>query len=199
MVKNLEDIYYKEAKKRGLRSRSAFKLLEISKKFSIIKKGDIILDLGAAPGGWLQIARMLTGKNGKVIGVDISSIKPFPYDNIFIIRKDVRDPSLIEDIKKISGDQVDVILSDLAPKFSGFHNLDHMRQILLVKSALSIANFLLKKGGNMVIKIIMGSELNELLKEVNKNFNYVKLYKPKASRKHSSEIYLICKEWKGKS
>jgi 23S rRNA (uridine2552-2'-O)-methyltransferase len=199
MIKCIRDSYYKEAKRRGLRSRAAFKLLEISRKFSIIKKGDIVLDLGAAPGGWLQIARMLTGENGKVIGVDISPIKPLPYSNVFIIRKDVRDPSLIDDIRKISGGEVDVILSDLAPKFSGFHYLDHFRQISLVKYTISIANSLLKKHGNMVIKIIMGSEVNKLIKEISNNFNYVKLYKPKASRKHSSEIYLICKEWKEKS
>ncbi|MCC6013169.1 MAG: RlmE family RNA methyltransferase [Candidatus Verstraetearchaeota archaeon] len=199
MIKCIRDSYYKEAKRRGLRSRAAFKLLEISRKFSIIKKGDIVLDLGAAPGGWLQIARMLTGENGKVIGVDISPIKPLPYSNVFIIRKDVRDPSLIDDIRKISGGEVDVILSDLAPKFSGFHHLDHFRQISLVKYTISIANSLLKKHGNMVIKIIMGSEVNKLIKEISNNFNYVKLYKPKASRKHSSEIYLICKEWKEKS
>lgn len=195
----LRDFYYKEAKKLGFRSRSAIKLLELLMHYQIIKKGDFVVDLGAAPGGWLQVIRDFVGQRGKVIGVDISPIKPLPYDNVFLLRGDVSDPSMAQQIIKIAGRPVDVMVSDLAPKFSGIHDLDHARQIWLTRSALALASQILRFGGNMVMKVIMGSELDSLLREVRQNFQYTNLSKPKASRGHSSEIYLVCRGWKNKT
>ncbi|MGQ9759326.1 MAG: RlmE family RNA methyltransferase [Candidatus Methanomethylicaceae archaeon] len=189
----LSDYYYKEAKKLGLRSRSAIKLIELSRRYHIMKKGDFVVDLGAAPGGWLQVARDFVGQGGKVIGVDISPIKPLPYDNVFLIRGDISDPSMAKRIIEMAGRRVDVVLSDLAPKFSGIHYLDHARQIGLTRSALALASQILRLGGDMVMKAIMGSELDHFLKEVRQNFQHIELYKPKASRAHSSEIYLVCR------
>lgn len=195
--KILGDPYYKKAKKLGFRSRAALKLLEISNRYHIIKEGDVVLDLGAAPGGWLQVARKIVGERGKVIGVDLSPIRPLDYENVFFIRGDIRDSNIIKKIIEISGRPVDVILSDVAPKFTGIHELDHARQIALSRHVVSLFPTLLKKNGNALMKIIMGSELNDLIREVRGMFDYVKLYKPKASRSHSSEMYIICKGWIG--
>ncbi|MGC8936690.1 MAG: RlmE family RNA methyltransferase [Candidatus Methanomethylicaceae archaeon] len=193
----LGDFYYREAKRRGLRSRSALKLLELARRFSIFKQGDCVVDLGAAPGGWIQVAREFVGPHGKIIGVDISEMSPLPFANVHIIKGDICDPSTATRILETAGRPVDVVLSDLAPKFSGIHDLDHARQISLTRSAVSLAESLMRPGGKMVIKLIMGSEFNRFLKDIREKFQFVVLYKPKASRDSSSEIYLICKGWKG--
>lgn len=192
----LGDFYYREAKKRGLRSRSALKLIELARRYRIINEGEFVLDLGAAPGGWLQVAREFVGYRGKVIGVDIREVAPLPYDNVYLIRGDTCDPSIAQHIIEVAGRPLDVVLSDLAPKFSGIHDLDHARQIDLARSALVLASKVLRVGGKMVIKLIMGAELESFLREIRYKFRYVSLYKPKASRERSSEIYLVCKGWK---
>lgn len=193
----LGDFYYREAKKRGFRSRSALKLLELARRYRIFNEGDCVVDLGAAPGGWLQVARDFVGPKGKVIGVDLSEIEPLPFENVRLIKGDIFDPSIIKQIIELAGGPVDVVLSDLAPKFSGIHDLDHARQIELARSALTLARTIIRQGGKMVIKLIMGSEFDQFLKDVRQMFQSVSLYKPKASRERSSEIYLICKGWKG--
>lgn len=193
--KVLNDPYYRRAKSLGYRSRAALKLLELSKRYQIMKKGDVVLDIGAAPGGWLQVAREIVGEKGKVIGVDISPIRPLNYENVFFIRGDIRDKSVINRIIELSNGPIDVILSDVAPKFTGIHELDHARQITLTRYIISLFPLLLKKNGNTLMKVIMGSQLSDLIREIKGNFVYTKLYKPRASRIHSSEIYLICKGW----
>ena len=114
--KVLGDYYYKQAKKEGYRSRSALKLKEISEKYAVIRKGDRIVDLGAAPGGWLQVERDFTGESGLVIGVDLSSIRSLPYDTVTLIQGDINDPAVLGEILAISNGPVDVLVSDLAPK-----------------------------------------------------------------------------------
>ncbi|MCS7098632.1 MAG: RlmE family RNA methyltransferase [Candidatus Methanomethyliaceae archaeon] len=193
----LGDPYYRKAKSLGYRSRAALKLLELSKRYKIMKEGDVVLDVGAAPGGWLQVARDIVGERGKVIGVDISPLHPLNYENVYFIRGDIKDKSVIERIIELSNGSIDVILSDIAPKFTGIHELDHARQIALTRHVISLFPILLKKNGNALMKIIMGSEANDLVREIKGRFIYTKLYKPKASRLHSSEIYLICKGWMG--
>ncbi|TDA40255.1 MAG: 23S rRNA (uridine(2552)-2'-O)-methyltransferase [Candidatus Methanomethylicota archaeon] len=189
----LGDFYYREAKKRGFRSRSALKLLELARRFQIFREGDCVLDLGAAPGGWLQVARDFVGPAGRVIGVDLSEIEPLPFDNVYLVKGDVFDPSVNRKIMEIAGGPVDVVLSDLAPKFSGIHDLDHARQVELARAALKLAGTMIRPGGRMVLKLIMGSEFDKFLGEVRRMFQSVRLYKPKASRESSSEIYLVCK------
>ncbi len=195
----LGDYYYREAKKQGYRSRSALKLLEICQKFRIIKRGDIVLDLGAAPGGWLQVSCRLVGEEGLVIGVDISEIEPLPCKNIVLLRGDARSPELHESIMKTSGGMVDVITSDMAPKFTGIHDVDHGRQILLAGIALELADKLLRPGGKVVIKVLMGSDFDVFRREVKSRFSDVRIFKPSASRDSSSEVYLICRGFIGGS
>ena len=193
----LGDFYYRQAKREGFRSRSALKLKEIAEKYSIVQKGNHIVDLGSAPGGWLQVERDLAGDNGLVIGVDLSFIRPLPFDNVRIIKGDINDPKVVEEIVRLSGGPVDVVTSDLAPKFSGVHDFDHARQISLARAALACASRVLRRGGRMVIKVLTGSEFADFQKELARNFANVKIYKPKASRERSSETYIVCKGFTG--
>jgi len=193
----LSDFYYREAKRRGYRSRSALKLLELTRRYHIFREGECVVDLGAAPGGWLQVARDFVGHRGKVIGVDITDIEPLPFENVHFIKMDVFNPSLRKQIMELAGGPVDVLLSDLAPRFSGIHHLDHARQIELARSALALAGSILRPGGKMVVKLIMGSEFHQFLADTRKMFHSVRICKPKASRGHSSEIYMICNGRRG--
>ncbi|MEN3035356.1 MAG: RlmE family RNA methyltransferase [Candidatus Methanosuratincola sp.] len=189
----LGDHYYREAKRMGYRSRSALKLLEICQRFRIMKHGEKVLDLGAAPGGWLQVACRLVGEEGLVIGVDISEIEPLPCKNVVLLRGDARSPEMQESIARASGGMVDVITSDMAPKFTGIHDVDHGRQVLLAGIALELADKVLKPGGKMVIKVLMGSDFESFRREVRNRFSDIRIFKPSASRDSSSEVYLVCR------
>lgn len=195
----LGDYYYKQAKREGYRSRSALKLKEMADKYRIFRKGQVIVDLGAAPGGWLQVERELVGADGLVIGIDLSTIAPFPYANIKLIRGDVYSAEVMEQVYALAEGKADVVVSDLAPKFSGIHDLDHLRQIDLVSKALDSASRMLRIGGSMVMKVLMGSEYKQFLSDVGKRFGSVNVYKPKASRDSSSEVYLVCTGFRGRS
>jgi len=195
----LGDFYYRQAKREGFRSRSALKLKEISESHRVIRRGEHVVDLGAAPGGWLQVERELVGDEGLVVGVDLSFIKPLPYDNVLIIRGDITDPPVLEELLRAGGRPFDVLVSDLAPKFSGIHDFDHARQIDLARAALRGAQKLLRHGGSMVVKVLMGSEFASFQKELERSFSSVRIFKPRASREHSTETYLICKGFIGGS
>lgn len=184
------DYYRKLAKERGFRSRAAYKLLEIKNSYHLIQSGMYVADLGCAPGGWLQVASTLVGNNGKVLGVDIRHVDPLP--RVQIIQGDVSDDSLAEKIMDAMERKVNVLLSDLAPNISGVWQLDHARQISLTQSAVSIAEKILVNNGNAVLKAFEGEMLNELRSELKTKFKKLHIYKPKSSRKASSEIYLIC-------
>ncbi|RLE52218.1 MAG: 23S rRNA (uridine(2552)-2'-O)-methyltransferase [Candidatus Methanomethylicota archaeon] len=187
-----KDFYYFKAKAEGYRSRAAFKLKQIIKKFKVIRRGDVVVDLGAAPGGWLQVAREAVGSKGFVIGVDLVPITPLPWKNVKTIELDVTSKNAAEKIRELlPRGSADVLLSDLAPKVSGIWDLDNARQIFLAEKALEIADQVLRAGGNAVIKIFQGSLTDDFLKKVKKSFRIVKLYKPPASRKESAEIYVI--------
>jgi 23S rRNA (uridine2552-2'-O)-methyltransferase len=148
------------------------------------------VDIGCAPGGWLQIALSEVGHKGKVIGIDVKKIEPLT--EAFIIQGNIEDEDIINSILNISNSNVDVVLSDLSPNVSGNWDLDHARQIDLTRSALKLTDKILKKGGKVVLKVFQGDMLNELIVELKKEFKKVILTKPNASRQVSSEIYLIC-------
>lgn len=183
-----KDSYYRLAKKEGYRSRASYKLLQIQERFRIIKKGDTIIDLGAAPGGWLQVAKQISG--GKIIGVDLVRIKPIK-DVIFIMG-DFREEEVRRKIESHVS-KVDVVLSDASPKLSGIKSYDHARSIELAEAALQIAESFLRKGGNFVVKIFQGEEQSILLEKISSIFKNVKFYFPKATRKGSAECYIIAK------
>jgi len=184
--------FYKEAKKVGYRARSAFKLKQIQKKFKIIQRGDLVLDLGAAPGGWSQVAKELVGEQGTVVGVDLSPIESL--DGVTFLQGDLTMESTILEIIYIIGDnKADVILSDMSPDISGNYSVDHARSIYLCEQALATSETLLKNGGNFVCKAFDGEDLKEFVNKTNKMFKFVKQFSPDASRKSSSEVYIIAR------
>ena len=188
-----KDQFRRLARDQGYRSRSAFKLKQINQSYRILNKGDCIVDIGCAPGGWMQIALHEVGTKGKVIGVDIKKIEPL--SNAFIIEGNIEDEHVTDNILKISNSCVYVVLSDLSPNVSGNWELDHARQIDLTRNALRLSSIILKKRGKAVFKVFQGDMLNELVVELKKKFKKVILTKPTASRQVSSELYLICLDY----
>lgn len=182
------------AKKEGYKSRASYKLIQLNKKFNIIKKGYKVLDLGAAPGGWIQIASKLVGEDGLVVGVDLKSVKE-KFDNSFFIQGDVFEDSTIEKIREISK-VFDTVISDLAPNTSGIRSLDHQRSIDLCYRALELSSNFLESKGNLLIKVFQGEDIKKLVEDIKNEFYYVKISKPESSRPSSRETYIICKGYK---
>jgi len=184
--------FYKEAKRAGYRARSAYKLKQIQKKFSIIKKGDFVIDLGSAPGGWSQIAKELIGNQGGIIGIDLSYIEPL--EGATFLQRDLTEKTTIDEIKEMIGNKkVDVVISDMSPDISGNYSIDHARSIYLCEHSLLLAEQLLKFEGNFVCKVFDGEYLNSFVGKVRQNFRMVKQFSPAASRKSSSETYIVAK------
>ncbi len=186
------DYYYWEAKKRGYKSRASFKLLQINDRFYLIRRGYTVVDLGAAPGGWSQVALKIVGKEGRVIAVDI---KPVKLRDVEYIRGDVYSDETLKRIKE-RAEKVDVVLSDMSPKISGISSWDHARSIDLAERALFIAENVLRERGHFVVKIFQGDMLNAYLKKCRDRFEMAKVHKPKASNRESPEIYVVCKRFK---
>lgn len=187
------DHYFKMAKTEGYRARSAYKLIEANQKFRLLKSGDFVLDIGATPGSWLQVAAPIVGKKGFVVGVDLEPIKPLKeFDNVKTSVLDVFDPQLEEKVLSFSrGRLFDVILSDAAPKTSGQKELDQDRSLEIARRAFEIAEKLLKTRGYVYVKVFEGPEVPLLLKEYKDKFKLLKIFKPAASKKGSKEIYLV--------
>ena len=185
------DYYYKKAKEEKYRSRAAYKLLQAVKKYRFIRKGDIVVDLGAAPGGWLQATRKIIGRNGFVLGVDLKPIEPFSQDNIQTIVGDINSEETLEQILKILSIKADVVISDVSPNISGVWEIDHARQIGLADNSMKIALKLLKPSGNFFVKVFQGDMLDDFIKKMKKHFQFVKVIKPKASRAKSSEMFVL--------
>ena len=191
------DYYHRKAKEEGYRSRAAYKLLQAVKKYNFIRAGNVVVDLGAAPGGWLQVARRIVGEKGFVLGVDLKKVKPLNYDNVHVILGDIRSSETLRKIEALLPRPADVVVSDVSPNISGVWELDHARQIELAESSLKIALSVLRKGGNFFVKVFQGEFFNEFLNEVKNHFIRVEIVKPKASRKESAEIYVLGVGYKG--
>lgn len=183
--------YYKKAKKQDYRSRASFKLLQLNRKFKIIKKDDSVVDLGAAPGGWAQVALETVGDEGLVVAVDLNRVKPFTEDNFWSIKGDFTQKDTIEEIQRTLEGKTNVIISDASPKLSGIKDLDQLRSIDLAQSVLEISDEILKYKGNLIMKVFQGEGYPELLKDVKKKFQTVKTTKPPSSRKKSGEMYIV--------
>jgi len=184
------DLYWRLAKERGYSSRSAFKLLEMQRKFGIMRRGDKVVDLGCHPGGWVQVAAKAVGPEGLVVGVDLKETRLEPRNSVFV-RADVDDPELVGILRSYAPFGYDVLLSDLSPNISGAWELDSFRQISLSNRALELARELLKEGGNSVFKVFQGDELGDFLGSVRRSFEEVRVVKPRASRPRSSELYVV--------
>jgi 23S rRNA (uridine2552-2'-O)-methyltransferase len=186
---------YKEAKRIGYRARSAFKLQQIQNRFHLIPKNGIVIDLGAAPGGWSQVAKELVGEQGVVIGADLSSIKPL--ENIQFIQGDITKSETIEKIKDLmNGKSADVVLSDMSPDISGNYSVDQARSAWLCECALKVVQQMLRPGGHFICKIFEGADTKSFIKKVKQQFTVVKTFSPEASRKSSSEVYILAKSFK---
>ncbi len=185
--------YYRQAKSEGYRSRAAYKLKQINKKYKIIKKGDVVVDLGAAPGGWSQVAKEAVG-DGFVFGVDLESIEP--VEGVEFFRGDLTKKDVVETVTSLVK-KADIVISDMSPNISGTYSVDHARSVYLCENALGFAEKILKRNGNFVVKIFEGDMFKEYFEKVKNRFDYVKAHRPKATRKSSSEIYIIGKGFKG--
>jgi 23S rRNA (uridine2552-2'-O)-methyltransferase len=193
------DRYYKKAKQEGFRSRAAYKLFELQQRYRLLRAGDKIVDLGAAPGGWLQVAVKVVGQNGKVIGVDIQAMQPFSERQIVLVHGDVSSDEIQSKIKELLGGMADAVISDMAPKLSGIRDADMARAVELNRLAFDVAVPLLRPGGSLLIKSFMSNELHQLTAELKRQFSDVQRTKPEATRQGSSEFYFVAKGFLGKS
>jgi 23S rRNA (uridine2552-2'-O)-methyltransferase len=189
MARDQRDYYYRLAKEEGFRARSAYKLLQINEKFHVIKRDDSVVDLGAAPGGWLQVAEKLSG--GKIVGVDLEGISFIPGVTTF--RADITAESTVDLVKEALGGEADVVICDAAPNLSGAWDRDHAVSVDLARSALKMAKKLLKPRGNFVVKVFQGDMFIDYLNDVRKEFATVHAHSPVASRKESAETYVVAK------
>ena len=185
------DYYYRKAKEEKYRSRASYKLLEVVWKYHFLNEGDVVVDLGAAPGGWLQAARKTVGGEGFVLGVDFNIIQPVEEANVCAIIGDITQPETIKEIKEILPSLADAVISDVSPNVSGVWEVDHARQIELARSSLAIAAEILRSGGNFFVKVFQGDMFDDFIREVKNYFRRVKIIKPKASRAKSAEIFVL--------
>ncbi|MBU1045914.1 RlmE family RNA methyltransferase [Patescibacteria group bacterium] len=185
-----QDFYFKKAKEENYPARSVYKLQEIDKKYRLIKRGDLVLDIGCAPGSWMIYLSGKIGKKGRVTGVDVVDLKISLKDNMKFIKGDIRE------LVGSFSERFDAIVSDAAPGTSGIHFVDTAKSLELAKTALDIAKQSLKARGIFVCKTFEGEGTEEFLKEIKRLFNFVKSYRPSAVRKYSREFYLIAKIFK---
>jgi len=185
------DYYYKKAKEEQYRSRATYKLSLTIQKYHFIRRGDVVVDVGAAPGGWIQAARKVAGKTGFVLGVDLKPIAPFPQEYVRTIIGDITDPDTLKQIQVFLPRKADVVISDASPNISGVWEVDHARQIDLATQALQLALMVLRVSGNFFVKVFEGDLLNSFLEDTRKSFEEIKIIKPKASRAKSSEMYVL--------
>ena len=191
--KQKKDIYVRKSKTEGYRSRAAYKLIEIDEKFKILNNGISVIDLGAAPGSWLQyISKKI--KNSKIVSIDLRQIEKI--DNTFHIKGDFTNEKYQSQIRNLFKSNVDVVLSDMAANTTGNKNLDSIYTGELCKEAMIFSKKILKQNGKFVSKVFMGSIFNEIISEAKSIFNEVKVFKPKSSKKDSKEIFIICKNLK---
>ena len=193
-----KEYYYKKAKEQNYRSRSTYKLVQANEKYGFIKLRDVVVDLGAAPGGWIQAARKMTGKNGFVLGVDLKPIDPFTQEYIRTIIADFTEPGIVEQILSFLPRKPDVVLCDAAPNITGVWDVDHARQIDLATKAMEISLKALKPNGKFFVKVFEGNQLNDFTQTMKEHFEEVQLVKPLASRAKSSEMYLLALGLKSK-
>jgi len=195
-----KDMYYNKAKQQGYRARSAYKLQQLDETTGLLGEGNTVVDLGAAPGGWMQVAAERVGPGGTVVGVDRQSIDDLddPDATVETVRGDITEERTIELIRETLGVEgektpVDTLISDMAPNMSGEYDLDHARSVHLARQAFELATDLLDAGGDLAVKVFDGRDLDTLEAEIGREFEYVRQLRPDASRDSSSELYLVAK------
>lgn len=195
--RQFSDPYVKRAQEQGLRSRAAYKLLEIQDKDRLIRPGMRILDLGAAPGGWSQVAARLVGDKGRVYALDLLAMEPIA--GVTVLQGDFREDAVLAELRSVlDGSPIDLVLSDMAPNLSGATAVDQPRAMYLAELALDLAREVLKPGGTLVVKLFQGEGFDGFLRELRGLFAQVLSRKPKASRPESRELYLVGKGYRGR-
>jgi 23S rRNA (uridine2552-2'-O)-methyltransferase len=190
MQRHVNDEYVQRAQREGYRSRAAYKLLELQEKDRLIKPGQVVVDLGAAPGGWSQVAGNLVGRKGKVFAMDILPMDPLP--NVDFLQGDFREQAVLDELlARLDGRPIDVVISDMAPNVSGNAAVDIPRAMYLCELALDFARQVLKPGGTLVMKVFQGEGFDELFRDCKSSFQRVLTRKPKSSRPKSREVYLV--------
>jgi len=193
---NPRDTFYRKAKEDGFRARSAYKLLDIQKKYRVIRRGDAVLDLGCAPGSWLQVLSDLVGEQGLVLGIDLLPTHALPRKNVQALVADIRTVSAPELLASCSRPHFDVITCDIAPNLSGIRDVDNARITDLYQAVRDIALKVLKPDGRFIIKSFFLEDFKQTRSELENLFTRVTIYKPAASRGASAEVYLVCEERK---
>ncbi len=186
-MKQIQDHYFHKAKKEGYVARSVYKLQEIDQKYHLLAKRNRVLDLGCAPGSWLQYAAKQVGCGGEVVGIDLSSIALKLPENVTVVQADIFEYPFREQFAQ----PFDVILSDMAPKTTGVKSVDAQRSCNLCEQALQIANEYLKPTGSLLVKAFQGGPFEQLRQQFREQFSHVKIYKPKSSRQESVEVFLL--------
>ena len=186
-----KDAFYKKAKQAGYRSRAAYKLLELSHSFGLLRPGQRVIDLGAWPGGWLQVAAELVGPRGRVIGIDLVPIAPLKMGNVTVVQGDATDPDQQRRLLSLLDGPADILLSDMAPKLSGVRERDEAQAQELSRAAVACTTHLLRPGGILLLKAFMDSGYPALLAALRAGFATVRTTKPQATRKGSAETYIV--------
>jgi 23S rRNA (uridine2552-2'-O)-methyltransferase len=186
-----KDAHYRRARAEGYRARSVYKLAELDRRYRILRRGDAVVDLGAWPGGWLQLALERVGGEGRVVGVDLVAIDTIPAPNVELLRADVRDADTADAILERLGRRADVVLSDLAPKLTGVRATDDARSEELNETTLALLPRLLAPAGRLVMKTFMGAGFEATLRAARARFADVKTTRPDATRRGSSELYVV--------
>lgn len=196
LKEHFDDPYVKLAQQKGYRSRAAFKLLEIQEKDKILSRGMTVVDLGAAPGSWSEIASEIVGEKGEIFALDILPMNPLP--GISFIQGDFTEPEVFEKLLQlINNHQVDLVISDIAPNISGMNEVDQPRAMYMAELAADFAEKTLKQGGVFLVKVFQGEGFDKFLKDLRSRYLKVQIRKPKSSRPRSKEVYLLAKGFKG--
>ncbi len=194
LKEHFNDQYVVRAQQEGYRSRAAYKLLEIDDKDKLLKPGMTVVDLGAAPGGWTQIAANRVGSKGLVVALDILEMDPIP--EVTVLHGDFREDEVLQQLlAALDGKQVDLVMSDMAPNMSGVKSVDQPRAIYLVELTLELCRTVLKPGGNMLVKLFQGEGSEAFIKDCRAAFGKVIIRKPAASRGRSREVYLLARNY----
>ena len=194
LKEHFDDEYVTRAQQEGYRSRASYKLLEIDAKDKLLKKGMVVVDLGAAPGGWSQIAIDKVTDKGMVVALDILQMEPIP--DVAVLQGDFREEEVLQQLlDTLGGRPVDLVMSDMAPNISGMKTVDQPRGMYLVELALDLARTVLKPGGDMLVKVFQGEGFDEFIRECRTSFRKVIIRKPDASRSRSREVYVLARNY----
>jgi len=196
LERQARDPFVKDARAKGYRSRAAFKLIQLDDRFRLLRKGARVLDLGAAPGGWAQVAARRVGAQGRVVAVDVQVLPPIP--GVVIVHGDARDAATLDRIRAALDGPADVVLSDMAAAATGDRDTDHVRVLALAEAAFELARGVLAPGGAFVCKVLQGGAAAGLLGAIRRDFRAARHAKPAASRAESREVYLVAQGFRGR-